>query len=67
MAETHYEYRDEYRDISRLNESDLSRHAIEKSNHPGLKYSSPKPWILALSLSLAMWATLGWIIWMVFK
>ena len=63
MAETHYEYRD----ISHLNESDLSRDAIETLNHPGLEYSSPKPWILALSLSLAMWATLGWIIRMVFK
>jgi hypothetical protein len=63
MAETHYEYRD----TSRLDESGLSGHAIEALNHPGLKYSSPKPWILALSVSLAMWAALGWVIWMLFK
>jgi len=63
MAETHYEYRD----TSRLDDGDLSRHAIETFNHPGLKYSSPKPWILALSVSLAMWAALGWVIWTLLK
>lgn len=63
MAETHYEYRDP----SRLDESGRSLHAIETLNHPGLKYSSPKPWFLALGVSLAMWAALGRVIWILFK
>jgi hypothetical protein len=29
----------------------------------GLRYSSPWPWMLALAISLAMWASLAWLIW----
>jgi len=32
-------------------------------NTDGIRYSSPWPWFLALSLSLAVWATIGWLIW----
>jgi hypothetical protein len=28
-----------------------------------LRYSSPWPWIFAGAISLAMWASLGWVIW----
>jgi hypothetical protein len=30
---------------------------------PGLKYSSARPWILALAISIAMWVGIGWLIW----
>jgi hypothetical protein len=50
-----------------IDENDRARHAIAAPNHPGLKYSSPRPWLLALSLSLAMWASLGWILWVMLK
>jgi hypothetical protein len=30
---------------------------------PALRYSSPWPWVLALMISGAMWATIGWLIW----
>jgi hypothetical protein len=32
----------------------------------GIRYSSPRPWILAIVLSLALWATLGWSAWRLF-
>jgi len=28
-----------------------------------LRYSSPRPWILAIVLSLMLWATFGWYFW----
>ena len=30
---------------------------------PGLKYSSARPWVLALAISSAMWVGIGWLIW----
>jgi hypothetical protein len=30
---------------------------------PALKYSSPRPWLLALVISSAMWAGIGWLVW----
>jgi len=30
---------------------------------PALKYSSPRPWVLALVVSSAMWAGIGWLVW----
>jgi hypothetical protein len=30
---------------------------------PALRYSSPWPWVLALMISCAMWATIGWLVW----
>jgi hypothetical protein len=29
---------------------------------PGLRYSSPWPWVLALGISLSMWAALVWLV-----
>jgi hypothetical protein len=29
----------------------------------GLRASSPRPWIHALAISLAMWASVAWLIW----
>jgi len=33
--------------------------------HPGegFRYSSPWPWVLAVALSLVLWAMLGWYFW----
>jgi len=28
-----------------------------------LRYSSPWPWVLALTISCGMWAGIGWLIW----
>jgi hypothetical protein len=33
-------------------------------NVPGLRYSSPWPWALALGISLPMWAGLVWLVWL---
>ena len=30
---------------------------------PALRYSSPRPWLLAVSVSGAMWAGIIWAIW----
>jgi hypothetical protein len=34
-------------------------------NGPPLRYSSPRPWVLGLSISAALWAGIGWGIWKV--
>jgi hypothetical protein len=34
---------------------------IDIGNVPGLRYSSPWPWVLALGISLSMWAGLAWL------
>jgi hypothetical protein len=31
-------------------------------NVPGLRYSSPWPWVLALGISLSMWIGLVWLV-----
>jgi hypothetical protein len=38
-----------------------ARPAIETA--PALRYSSPRPWILGLAISSAMWVGIGWLIW----
>jgi hypothetical protein len=30
---------------------------------PGLRYSSPWPWVLGLSIGITMWGFLAWSIW----
>ncbi len=43
----------------------LPRRQMEKAPGvaPGLKYSSARPWVLALAISSAMWVGIGWLIW----
>jgi hypothetical protein len=62
MAETKYQYLD-----VAIDEAGQARYAIETLNHPGLKYSSPWPWFLALGIGLALWASLGWTLWILLK
>jgi hypothetical protein len=38
------------------------RDAKLRTTH-GPRYSSPWPWISALAITLAMWASLAWLIW----
>jgi hypothetical protein len=33
---------------------------------PALRYSSPRPWLLALSISSVMWAGIAWTVWRIF-
>jgi hypothetical protein len=35
---------------------------IDIGNVPDLRYSSPWPWVLALGISLSMWAGLVWMV-----
>jgi hypothetical protein len=35
---------------------------IDIGNVPGLRYSPPWPWVLALGISLSMWAGLVWLV-----
>ena len=35
---------------------------LEIAHPPGLRYSSPWPWVLALGISLSMWAGLAWLV-----
>jgi hypothetical protein len=67
MAKIKYQYFDAN---SEIGQSSLANHAIgslDYGNSHGLRYSSPWPWIFAVGISLAMWASLGWIIWVFMK
>jgi hypothetical protein len=51
---------------STISNSGQARDAIgnaDSENTGGLRYSSPRPWILAFAISLAMWAFMAWLIW----
>jgi hypothetical protein len=36
--------------------------APARSDQP-LRFSSPKPWLLAIVLSVAIWMVIGWLLW----
>jgi hypothetical protein len=40
-------------------QSEVEKLGPSKPN--AIRYSSPKPWILAIMLSLVLWAMLGWL------
>jgi hypothetical protein len=50
-----------------IDEGGHIRHGTEVLDTAGLRYSSPRPWIVALSLSLALWAALACVLWRLFK
>jgi hypothetical protein len=37
--------------------------AADATNRPALRYSSPWPWALALTISVTIWLGAGWLIW----
>jgi hypothetical protein len=37
--------------------------AVEVRNDSALRYSSPWPWVLALTLGVSTWAGIGWLVW----
>jgi hypothetical protein len=45
--------------IDRANDQHMD---IDIENFPSLRYSSPWPWVLALGISLSMWAGLVWFV-----
>lgn len=38
--------------------------AASSSSSPPLVYSSPRPWLLAIAMSLTLWGIAGWSVWM---
>jgi len=51
---------------STIHDGDQTADAIgiaEHENTESLRYSSPWPWMLALSISLSMWTLMAWLIW----
>jgi hypothetical protein len=50
---------------STTNDAGQTKHAIGKRNGiivRGLRYSSLWPWIFAVVISLAMWASIAWLV-----
>jgi hypothetical protein len=41
----------------------VAREAAGAVSSPVLRYSSPRPWVLALAISSTMWVGIGWLIW----
>ena len=63
MSEFSDSYFDAKPTVRRIRQVD---HAIRDAGFrraDGLRYSSPWPWMLALAISLTMWASLAWLIW----
>jgi hypothetical protein len=63
MAKTIYQYFDANPGIGKIGQANHAIRGVDYENSDRLRYSSPWPWIFALGISLAMWASLGWIIW----
>jgi hypothetical protein len=63
MAKIEYQYFDANSGIGQTDLANDAFGSLDYGNSHGLRYSSPWPWIFAISISLAMWASLGWIIW----
>jgi hypothetical protein len=63
MAESNYQFRRLARAIDEVGQVQQD---IERPNYAGLRYSSPKPWILALGLSLGLWIALACVLWAFF-
>jgi hypothetical protein len=58
----------QYRKLTHaIDEASSVQHGIESLHQADLRYSSPKPWILALGLSLALWAAIAGVLWALFK
>jgi hypothetical protein len=49
--------------VSHISQANPAAEDINFGNVRGLRYSSPWPWILAGTISLAIWASLAWLIW----
>jgi hypothetical protein len=63
MAKIKYQYFDANSGIGQTGPANHAIGSLDYGNSHGLRYSSPWPWIFAVGISLAMWASLGWIIW----
>jgi hypothetical protein len=49
--------------VSNIGQANPAIGDVDIRHVPGLRYSSPWPWIFATVISLAMWSSLGWLIW----
>jgi hypothetical protein len=63
MAKIKYQYFDANPGIRQIDQDNRAIGSVDYGNSHGLRYSSPWPWIFAVGVSLAMWASLGWVIW----
>jgi hypothetical protein len=63
MAKIKHEYFDANLEIGKIGQVHHAIGSVGYGNSHGLRYSSPWPWIFAICISLAMWASLGWVIW----
>jgi hypothetical protein len=63
MGKTIYQYFDANPGIGKIGQANHAIRGMDYENSAPLRYSSPSPWIFAIGISLAMWASLGWVIW----
>lgn len=66
MSEFRNSYFDTHAGIGRIGKVDHATQNTRFRTTQGLRFSSPWPWLLALSISLAMWASLAWLAWWIF-
>jgi hypothetical protein len=63
MVETRHQNFDAQRGLFNAGQAEHAIGSVNHQNISGLRYSSPWPWVVAGAISLAMWASIGWIIW----
>jgi hypothetical protein len=63
MAEIRHQYFDAQPGLFNVSQAEHTIGSVDYQSVSGLRYSSPWPWIFAGAISLAMWASLGWVIW----
>jgi hypothetical protein len=62
MSEFEPKYFDAGPAISAIGQADYAIGDAGIRNVPSLRYSSPWPWIRALTISITMWAFLAWLV-----
>jgi hypothetical protein len=63
MSALEHRYVDVWSTPTLKRSGDFAVPAADVGSGPALRYSSPWPWVLALAISLSMWAGIGWLVW----
>lgn len=63
MSALKHHYFDTWATPGAIEHTDRAVREADVGSGPALRYSSPWPWVLALTISSSMWVGIGWLIW----
>jgi hypothetical protein len=67
MSEFEHQYLGTDSGVGDVSHASYPADHAEGTNVRGLRYSSPWPWIVAIVISLSIWASVGWLIWVAMR